>query len=314
MISTTTSALKILLWTTVSVTFFLMTWGNLVSAAGAGLACPDWPLCHGTITPPARWDIVLEWGHRTIAAIASVLIIFSFFQVWRKSKTVPGLAPLQSIGKFILALLGVQILLGGITVLLELSALISTIHLTTALLIFAGLIYCALYVSHEDQTVIAPNSPESRKLVRLGRAALGGYIVQVILGGMVRHNHAGLSCPKFPLCSEGSFFPETFFFEAGLAFVHRWWGILLLGLFIQIAIATGKRAPALKKTAWFMLVLVLLQITLGIGAVQTGLSIPMRAVHAALGYFIWAVLVYYSVRSGGILLRWRAKEIALKQS
>ena len=42
-----------LTWAAVVAVFLLMSIGNVVSATGSGLACPDWPLCHGQPDPPA---------------------------------------------------------------------------------------------------------------------------------------------------------------------------------------------------------------------------------------------------------------------
>jgi heme A synthase len=39
---------------TVGLLFLLLVWGNLVAGLKAGLACPDWPLCHGKVLPPWR--------------------------------------------------------------------------------------------------------------------------------------------------------------------------------------------------------------------------------------------------------------------
>ena len=60
---------------TVGLIFFLLVWGNLVAGLKAGLACPDWPLCHGKVLPPFRLDIYMEFLHRVIAAVAGTALI-----------------------------------------------------------------------------------------------------------------------------------------------------------------------------------------------------------------------------------------------
>jgi heme A synthase len=69
---------------TVGLLFLLLVWGNLVAGLKAGLACPDWPLCHGKVLPPFRWDIYMEFGHRVIAAVASVCLIALAARRYRK--------------------------------------------------------------------------------------------------------------------------------------------------------------------------------------------------------------------------------------
>src|SRR6476469_7663828 len=102
-------------WLTVGLTYFLMVWGNLVSSTGSGLACPDWPLCHGTVTPTPSVPVFLEWGHRLLAFTATVFIVLTIFKTFSSSQ---ASSSLRRSGKFLLGLLVFQICLGGTTVLL----------------------------------------------------------------------------------------------------------------------------------------------------------------------------------------------------
>src|SRR2546428_10806218 len=62
-------------WAAVAAVFLLMTIGNIVSATGSGLACPDWPLCHGRLIPPLQPGVLIEDSHRLTAAVASLLLV-----------------------------------------------------------------------------------------------------------------------------------------------------------------------------------------------------------------------------------------------
>ncbi len=46
--------------------YILMVMGTFVTSTGSGLACPDWPLCYGTVSPPLELSIWFEWGHRLL--------------------------------------------------------------------------------------------------------------------------------------------------------------------------------------------------------------------------------------------------------
>jgi len=119
-------------------------------------------------------------------------------------------------------------------------------------------------------------------------------LLQLALGGYVRHTGAGLACPDFPLCS-GDLLPGHWL--AAVHWAHRWLGIALLGLFIHLAIAS--RGTRLAGAAAGTAALAVLQVTLGIAAVLLRLDPSIRAIHAAAGYVLWGALVWISVRAGG---------------
>ena len=60
------------------ITWLLISLGAAVRLFGAGLACPDWPLCYGTLVPALTLPILLEVGHRYLASLLGLLIIFIY--------------------------------------------------------------------------------------------------------------------------------------------------------------------------------------------------------------------------------------------
>ena len=268
-------------WATIVALFLLMTMGNIVSATGSGLGCPDWPLCHGRLLPPAQTEVLIEWSHRLKAIPFTLLLLVTVVLTRRRTK---ARAP-RRLSLVLLGLVALQIALGGITVLFKLPHLVSTAHLVNALLILAGLLMLA------ESSRPHPAVPE--RLKRLATAGLAALLVQLAIGGYVRHLGAGLACPDFPLCS-GSLLPHHW--ESTVHWIHRWLGIALLGLFVHLTLAA--RRTALARPAAVALGLAVVQVALGITAVLGGLAIPVRAAHAVVGYALWGALVLLSVRAG----------------
>ena len=280
---------RALTWAAVVAVFMLMTIGNIVSATGSGLACPDWPLCHGRLIPPLEPAVLIEYSHRLTAALASILLVATIIATIRRGSA----AGVRRAGFVLLVLLALQIGLGGVTVLLRLPHLISTAHLVNALLILGGLLILASRTNSKGSLVAS----ESGKIARLARAGLAVLLLQLALGGYVRHAGAGLACPDFPLCS-GALFPGHWL--ATVHWTHRWLGVILLGLFVHLAIAA--RGTRLGGAAGFVATLACLQVALGIAAVLLRLDPPIRAIHATVGYALWGALVWVSARAGS----WRA--------
>ena len=280
---------RVLTGAAVGAVFLLMTIGNIVSATGSGLACPDWPLCHGRLIPPLQPGVLVEYSHRLTAALASLLLAATIIATIRRGSA----AGVRRAGLVLLVLLALQIGLGGVTVLLKLPHLISTAHLVNALLILAGLLVLAARADPGD----APAASASGTIARLARAGVIVLLVQLALGGYVRHAGAGLACPDFPLCG-GALLPEHWL--ATVHWVHRWLGVILLGVFVHLAIAA--RGTRLGSGAVTTAALAVVQVGLGIAAVALQLDPPIRAIHATVGYALWAALVWVSARAGS----WRA--------
>ena len=132
---------------TLVATYVVMLLGAYTSAIGAGLSCPDWPTCYGTVIPflhPAivadapysAWQIFAEWAHRGLAMIAGLLILGTAIAAWRTQRDRPVVVWSATSA---LVLLPIQVALGRFTVTRLLQPVIVTAHLGTAVLILVGL-------------------------------------------------------------------------------------------------------------------------------------------------------------------------------
>jgi heme A synthase len=127
-------------------TYVLMILGAYTSAIGAGLACPDWPACYGTVVPFLHPEVVAdspytalqifaEWAHRGLAMVVGLAIVATALLAWhtQDSPVLVGSAVLAAL------LLPVQVILGGLTVTEALEPIVVTSHLATAALILIAL-------------------------------------------------------------------------------------------------------------------------------------------------------------------------------
>ncbi|WP_248905244.1 COX15/CtaA family protein [Halocatena marina] len=123
-------------------TYVLMLLGAYTSAIGAGLSCPDWPMCYGTLvpflhpeimnqTPYSAIQIFAEWAHRGVAMLVGIGI-FGTAVVAHYLRKPPFVRWSVTIA---VLLLPVQVIVGGLTVTEKLQPIIVTSHLGIATLI-----------------------------------------------------------------------------------------------------------------------------------------------------------------------------------
>ena len=289
---------------TVFSTLFLIFVGALVKSHEVGLSVPDWPTTYGKqmFSFPLSdmvGGIFYEHGHRMIATIVG---FFTMMQaIWLGFSNHPNW--LKRLGFLALAMVIIQGLFGGITVLFFLPPPISIIHGILAQTFFIVTIVIAYSLSSERQNRL--NSGASLS-IRKGALAMGAVVyLQLILGALMRHTAPGLAIPDFP--SMGGFWFPTFtasmieninsiLFDLDvdpvskgqviIHFLHR------LGALIVTVVMTYfyiKHSKAIKKrglgqsTLTAIISIVGVQITLGVLTVTSVRSPYIASFHVATG-------------------------------
>lgn len=247
----------------------LMALGAGVRAMNAGLACPDWPLCFGKVIPDFHPAVWFEFVHRAYAGLVALTFFGALIYAFR-SKTVPS--RVKWIGLLGLAFLLAQIVMGGLTVLLQVKWNIVTSHLMLATCFFLSV----LWMHFETKpAVIQPRSSAPRLL---GALAFVPVLVfaQIFLGGMVASTYAGSVCVDWPLCN-GEWVP-TWSGAIGLQIMHRMVAYALALLIGGIAMAIWRArnetwmTNQILRLAQYSALIVLLQV--GVGVANLLLFIP----------------------------------------
>src|SRR5438445_56517 len=270
-------------------TFVLIILGGLVRATGAGLACPDWPLCHGRLIPPLDPLVLTEWSHRFVASIVGIFTLAVAVAAWRLRKV--GQLGLVGLSNLALVLVIVQIGLGGLTVRHALSAWLVVAPLGTAMAFFATLIILTVTTMTGPA---APRRPDPfRTLAFLTVVATFGL---VLIGGYVSASGAGLACPDWPLCY-GQLLPSLTG-GVGAHLLHRFAAAIAGALIVVTAAAayrTQIRRPQLQAASAIAVGLLILQIILGALNIEYRLADAVTIAHLATAAALFATLVVLAV-------------------
>lgn len=254
----------------------LMVLGALVRAHGAGLACPDWPLCFGALIPPLDFRIAFEWGHRVVAGSVSLIFAGLAAGVARD----PALR--RVVGRPVLlaaVLLGTQVVLGGLTVLHLLASWTVTAHLVTGNAFALTLLFAILQLRAAAGVEVATSEPIAPSLRALVTATAAVLAIEIVLGGLVSSRYAGLACDQWPACKGGTFLAFSDL-ATGLHVTHRLVAYAL-GALLALCAFRARDVFGLARPAAIALALALLQITLGVTNVLLRLPVEVTALHTA---------------------------------
>ncbi len=278
---------------TALVTYALVVLGGVVRVSGSGLGCPDWPLCHGRVLPPLDLHAIIEYSHRTTASLTSALVVLTAVFAWlafrkRRDIVVPAMVAL--------GLLVVQVVLGAITVRLELPPMIVLAHLATAMALLAAVCVTASNARLARSAPLASAGRPGSRASWLARAAAGGTYLLILSGSLVVGSGASGSCNAWPLCGGG--FSLTFDGPPAIQLLHRGLAAAVGVLIIVSLLALLNRhreERAVRATVALTLAALAFQVAVGAAVVTLHLPAALRGLHLALASAVWAGTVVLAV-------------------
>jgi cytochrome c oxidase assembly protein subunit 15 len=293
-------------------TFILIFIGGLVTSTGSGLAVPDWPTTYGEnmfTYPIDKWigGIKYEHGHRLFASFVGLLTMVQAIWIGVKEQR----RWVRNAGFVALAMVSIQGILGGITVLMLLPTSVSVAHGMTAQLFFSLVSVIALVTSRWWLSSTSEfNFSAMKSMVILTAASAAAVLLQLMFGAILRHTYSGLAIPDFPL-AYGQIFPSLSAesmeaynaellrlgikwtgdtpikaYQIVIHSVHRFWayGVVILLAYTGYKLHSTPAMPHwVSRNGRLLMVIVVIQFLLGVFTVVTRKEILITTAHVACG-------------------------------
>jgi len=317
---------RLLLITTI-LTLIVIVFGSYVRLTDAGLGCPDWPGCYGTLTVPESEEAIekalhhypdstietdkawIEMIHRYIAGILG-LLIFTIAVISYKRKE--EISTTVAVPFALVGLVCFQAALGMWTVTELLQPGIVTSHLMGGMTILALM----TYLTHRHVGSIQNQMSFDLHIVRVARIALCLLFIQILLGGWTSTNYAALACTDYPTC-HGSLIPDmdfqngfSVFRDLGMTsdgehlslqalhaiqWVHRVGAIILTGTVIYL-FALLRSIPGIGFYGNLLILVITLQFIIGVLNLLLHLPIVLATTHNFLAALLVIILVIINSR------------------
>jgi heme A synthase len=298
---------------TAAATFLLIIVGGIVRVSDSGLGCGPggsglhgWPFCKGNVVPGVDLNSVIEYTHRALAGVVSLMIVALVVLAWRRHREYLGV----TIGLLILIL--AQAGLGGATVEGDLKPGYVAAHLGLAMLLLGGLLY--LWLATLDRAPI-PGGPRLRPLAIAASVAVfctivaGGYMAGTQKYGRPDYqlgDGAHHACgTQFPGCN-GGFMPFGESRLVNIHLTHRAFMYLASILVISL-VAVALRRGVLRPYALALIGLLCAQIL--VGALNVWISKEYEwliALHLTLGTLLWATTLGMTLQLAPVSRRLQA--------
>lgn len=301
---------------------FVVVVGAYVRLTDAGLGCPDWPGCYGTMTvpqseaaienaqtvfPDKKVEVGKAWremAHRYLAGTLGLLVLAITTMSWAIKREIRNSVWLTSA---LLVLIIFQAMLGMWTVTMLLKPAVVTAHLMGGMTTLGMLVW----IAHRHWGYASENIMQSDRLklaIRIGLVILAG---QIFLGGWTSTNYAALACTDFPTC-HGSMWPPMDFKDAftfmrhlgesanggaitletltAIQWTHRL-GALITFVYLLILSIKLMRHWQLRKLATMILAALVIQIVLGISNLLLHLPLVLAVAHNLVAAILVVLMV-----------------------
>jgi cytochrome c oxidase assembly protein subunit 15 len=302
------SHFKLAAWITIMAVYVLILVGSSVRATGAGMGCPDWPMCFGQLVPPTseaqlppnyqeiyrdrgyaevRFNAVKTWTeffNRLTGVTIGFLAIWTLWAGWRIRQTHKA-SFYFALSAFLL--IGFNGWLGKVVVSSNLHPVIITTHMVATLLVVASLILALIKAQ-------APLHFSNQRSVlrRLQGALMIGLVLtltQIGLGVQVRE--------QIDVIALGHDFSDRSFWVSQVSqplLIHVLFALLLVvyNLWLSRQLLLSQVSQETHRMGKFLVVFVLLEVS--VGAILAVANFPafMQPIHLVLAGLVFGVQFY----------------------
>ncbi len=308
--------------------------GAYVRLTDAGLGCPDWPGCYGTLSVPESEaaiqqaqtiypDSIIETGkawremlHRYLAGTLGLVVLVLFILAWKNARQYPHNIKVSPwLTTALLAIIVFQAALGMWTVTMLLKPVIVSAHLIGGMTTL-GLL---TWIAHRNWGQYASNTLQSSSFKMFIRLGLVVLFMQIFLGGWTSTNYAALACTDFPTC-HGVWIPEMDFKDAfhlvrelgqsadggnltlasltAIQWTHRIGAIISL-IYLGFLALNSLKYAQLKNLSLALIAVLIAQISLGIANLVLHLPLVLAAAHNLGAALLVIILVIFNSKITG---------------
>ena len=289
---------------TVAAVFILIAVGSTVRATGAGMGCPDWPMCFGQLIPPTdisqlpsnyqeiyrdrgyanvEFNALKTWTeffNRLTGVTIGFLSIWTLWAAWRVRREMKPVF-WYSLSAFLLV--GFNGWLGKVVVDSNLHPVLITTHMMASLLVVASLILAISHATRETLTMSIKGAQATRMWLIFGMIL---SIVQIALGVQVRE--------RIDIISIGLNYAEraTWVAQVGAPLtIHILGAMLVVAYTLWLGMRVIQRADnALSQNlARAMMVLVVVELMFGLSLALLGFPAFLQPLHLMFAAMIFGV-------------------------
>ena len=281
------SALRVVTAASLMSAYMLVVLGDTVRVTESGMGCASWPLCNGHAGLSGTYRALLEQSHRYLAVVVTVLVAATLAAAWRQARR-DHLVFWSSAAA--LGLIGVQVLLGAITVFTRNAGWTVALHLAGAWLVVGAVTVTAVGVRRAPAASLNRPASHAAPAGHLGVAAAVSLFALSVSGMLVLHDGASAACPGWPVCGLGAG-------PAGLValqYLHRSLALLTAVLITAAAVRawrSQRAGPAGRVLAGAAMALLAGTVAFGAIVATTGAPPAEQDFHLAVGSALWIAVV-----------------------
>lgn len=263
----------------------LMTVGAFVRATESGLGCPDWPSCHGKLLVGGHHAVIEEF-HRWIATVLIIGLLGVAFFVFRDLRSDRRVFRQMF---WVLALLALQVVLGGITVLLKNVSWTVVMHYGGAAALVLSISLLAVRLAY-PRAQAAPLDGFRRLLTWFTCLTYALLLV----GSTVANTDAGDACGKsYPLCKNT--LTPGLDHKVVLDLIHRGGALIIFVLAIVVHVRSRRVRAEQRQivlASQIVVTLILLPIALGAVFVTVGDHVSTAVLHSSAASATWLAIAF----------------------